>query len=190
VESPQKQQQQRNTHNPYSLDSAGTVISPYRNPLNETPAPSPHPRSLSSPEVLPLALGRLFREPENHIEHIPMLLQKPLEYSDAAPPITVAMEGRSICQTIFLEEHSCYESFAQALRGMFVGSIQEADLINTKDYCNLSNAIPGYVIAYEDNEGDLLLAGDLSWKDFVRAAKRIRILQAKDRQGRVRKRES
>nr|KYP57464.1 Putative auxin-responsive protein IAA33 [Cajanus cajan] len=47
------------------------------------------------------------------------------------------------------------------------------------DDLNLSNAIPGHVIAYEDMENDLLLAGDLTWKDFVRVAKRIRILPAK-----------
>lgn len=184
-------QQQRNTQRPYSLDSAGTVISPYQNPLNGTPAP-PLPRALSSSEVPQFTVGRLFREPENHTKHIPTVHQQPLAYSDGAPPVTVVMEGHSICQTIFLEEHSCYESFAQNLRGMFVGSIEEADLIETKNYCNLSNAIPGYLIAYEDNEGDLLLTGDLSWKDFVGAAKRIRILAAKDRggQSRVRRRES
>ena len=79
----------------------------------------------------------------------------------------MVVEGCSICHRIFLEEHSCYVSFMCALREMFVGNIlaldgQEADLIHSRDYCNLSNAIPGYLIAYEDHEGDLLLAGDLS----------------------------
>lgn len=190
VESPQ-QQQRYITHSPYSLHSSGTVISPYQNPRNETPTPPPpDPRSLSLPEVLQFAVGRLCREPEKRTEHIDqMQLQKPLEYSDATPPVTVVVEGRSICQRILLEEHSCYESFARALSEMFVGNIlaldgQEADLIHSRDYCNLSNAIPGYLIAYEDHEGDLLLAGDLSWKDFVGAAKRIRILPAKNRQSR------
>ncbi|KAI3856577.1 hypothetical protein MKX03_032441 [Papaver bracteatum] len=51
---------------------------------------------------------------------------------------------------------------------------------------SLSNAIPGHLIAYEDMEDDLLLAGDLNWKDFVRVAKRIRIIlvKAKSRRGR------
>ncbi|KAK9901909.1 hypothetical protein M0R45_001866 [Rubus argutus] len=50
--------------------------------------------------------------------------------------------------------------------------------IDNKDL-DLSNAVPGHVIAYEDMENDLLLAGDLNWLDFVRVAKRIRILPAK-----------
>jgi hypothetical protein len=29
---------------------------------------------------------------------------------------------------------------------------------------DLSNAIPGHLIAYEDIENDLLLAGDLNWQ--------------------------
>ncbi|CAA0837334.1 Auxin-responsive protein IAA33 [Striga hermonthica] len=44
---------------------------------------------------------------------------------------------------------------------------------------DLSNAVPGHLIAYEDMENDLLLVGDLNWKDFVRVAKRIRILPIK-----------
>jgi hypothetical protein len=29
---------------------------------------------------------------------------------------------------------------------------------------DIANAIPGHVVAYEDMEDDLLLAGDLKWK--------------------------
>ncbi|KAI9125466.1 hypothetical protein K1719_002884 [Acacia pycnantha] len=55
-----------------------------------------------------------------------------------------------------------------------VGGYDEDD-----DSVDLYNAIPGHLVAYEDVENDLLLAGDLNWKDFVRVAKRIRILPAK-----------
>ncbi|RZC73808.1 hypothetical protein C5167_049283 [Papaver somniferum] len=55
---------------------------------------------------------------------------------------------------------------------------------------SLSNAIPGHLIAYEDMEDDLLLAGDLNWKqilkDFVRLAKRIRIIPVKEKSRRGR----
>ncbi|KAG8372378.1 hypothetical protein BUALT_Bualt12G0060000 [Buddleja alternifolia] len=112
------------------------------------------------------------------------------------PPVTVVLEGRSICQRISLHKHGSYQSLARALRHMFVDIIGD----NNNNYNNnnnsssssscdhnnesninldLSNAVPGYLIAYEDMENDLLLVGDLNWKDFVRVAKRIRILPAK-----------
>ncbi|KAK8655155.1 hypothetical protein V6N13_107745 [Hibiscus sabdariffa] len=97
--------------------------------------------------------------------------------STVVPLVTVVLEGRSICQRISLHKHASYHSLAKALRQMFVdgnddGTASENDL-------DLSNAVPGHLIAYEDMENDLLLAGDLNWKDFVRVAKRIRILPAK-----------
>nr|GMC94666.1 auxin-responsive protein IAA33 [Ipomoea batatas]GME15676.1 auxin-responsive protein IAA33 [Ipomoea batatas]GME20648.1 auxin-responsive protein IAA33 [Ipomoea batatas] len=94
--------------------------------------------------------------------------------SSVVPPVTVVLEGRSICHRISLHKHASYASLAKALRQMFVdgGNADDAGL-------DLSNAIPGHLIAYEDMENDLLLVGDLSWKDFVRVARRIRILPRK-----------
>ncbi|KAE9609856.1 hypothetical protein Lal_00006858 [Lupinus albus] len=97
--------------------------------------------------------------------------------STVVPAVTVVLEGRSICQRINLHNHASYQSLAKALRQMFVEG-DEGNMEND-DHLDLSNAIPGYLIAYEDMENDLLLAGDLSWKDFVRVAKRIRILPVK-----------
>ncbi|XP_021723406.1 auxin-responsive protein IAA33-like [Chenopodium quinoa] len=112
---------------------------------------------------------------------------------NVVPSITVVLEGRSICHRINLQNHGNYQSLAKALRQMFVeiANIQQNDdENNNNNICgdngqqqqqqlDLSNAVPGYVIAYEDMENDLLLAGDLQWKDFVRVAKRIRILPVK-----------
>ncbi|MED6184898.1 Iaa33p [Stylosanthes scabra] len=112
--------------------------------------------------------------------------------STVVPAVTVVLEGRSICHRISLHNHGSYQSLAKALRQMFVdgadsssSSSASASAQNSSDDDNssndldLSNAIPGHLIAYEDIENDLLLAGDLSWKDFVRVAKRIRIVPAK-----------
>ncbi|CAJ1941847.1 unnamed protein product [Sphenostylis stenocarpa] len=93
--------------------------------------------------------------------------------STVVPAVTVVLEGRSICQRISLHNHGSYQSLAKALRQMFAEDAADSDDLD------LSNAIPGHLIAYEDMENDLLLAGDLSWKDFVRVAKRIRIVPAK-----------
>ncbi|KAK7388514.1 hypothetical protein VNO78_23332 [Psophocarpus tetragonolobus] len=103
--------------------------------------------------------------------------------SSVVPAVTVVLEGRSICQRISLHNHGSYQSLAKALRQMFV---EDAD---TTDDLNLSNAIPGYLIAYEDIENDLLLAGDLNWNDFVRVAKRIRIVPAKGNSKKVQQKE-
>lgn len=81
--------------------------------------------------------------------------------SSVVPPVTVVLEGRSICQRISLDKHGSYQSLAMALRQMFVDG---ADSTSETDNLDLSNAIPGHLIAYEDMENDLLLAGDLSWK--------------------------
>ncbi|KAH7572586.1 hypothetical protein ACOSQ2_015991 [Xanthoceras sorbifolium] len=105
--------------------------------------------------------------------------------STVVPPVTVVLEGRSICQRISLHKHASYKSLAKALRQMFVddGCIDattSSGVASGHDHdLDLSNAVPGHLIAYEDIENDLLLAGDLNWKDFVRVAKRIRILPVK-----------
>nr|XP_010929472.1 auxin-responsive protein IAA33-like [Elaeis guineensis] len=100
--------------------------------------------------------------------------------STVVPSVTVVLEGRSICHRIHLHKHSSYKSLAVALRRMFVDVDDNKGLGESgPDGLDLSNAVPGYMVAYEDMEDDLLLAGDLNWKDFVRVTKRIRIIPAK-----------
>ncbi|XP_021810077.1 auxin-responsive protein IAA33 [Prunus avium] len=121
--------------------------------------------------------SQLIRNPNGaSLHNFPGLLDDDL-VSTMVPPVTVVLEGRSICQRISLQKHASYQSLAMALRQMFVDG-SDVGAVNDKDL-DLSNAVPGHVIAYEDMENDLLLAGDLNWKDFVRVAKRIRILPAK-----------
>lgn len=108
--------------------------------------------------------SHLIRNPNgngNSLHGFPGLLDDDL-VSTMVPPVTVVLEGRSICQRICLQKHASYQSLAKALRQMFVdggdvGTVSDKDL-------DLSNAVPGHVIAYEDMENDLLLAGDLNWK--------------------------
>lgn len=85
--------------------------------------------------------------------------------STVVPPVTVVLEGRSICHRVYLNKHSSYKSLAIALRRMFVDVDDKEDLGDKgTEGLDLSNAVPGYVVAYEDMEDDLLLAGDLNWK--------------------------
>ncbi|KAK7839329.1 auxin-responsive protein IAA33 [Quercus suber] len=118
----------------------------------------------------------------NLIQGFPAGLDDDDLVSTVVPPVTVVLEGRSICQRISLHKHASYQSLAKALRQMFVDIGDSTNGVansESTDHIDLSNAIPGHLIAYEDMENDLLLAGDLNWKDFVRVAKRIRILPVK-----------
>ncbi|KAJ9557661.1 hypothetical protein OSB04_012275 [Centaurea solstitialis] len=94
------------------------------------------------------------------------------------PAVTVVVEGRSICHRISLHNHDGYNSLAKALRHMLVDDNYDHD-DHERVTVDLSNAVPGHMIAYEDLENDLLLAGDLNWKDFIRVARRIRIIPVK-----------
>ncbi|KAK8918330.1 Auxin-responsive protein IAA33 [Platanthera zijinensis] len=95
-----------------------------------------------------------------------------------SPSVSVFLEGRSISHRVRLDRHASYDSLAATLRRMFVDAAA-ADDASPNSGLDLSNAVPGHMVAYEDVEDDLILAGDLSWKDFVRVAKRIRIIPAK-----------
>ncbi|XP_022685516.1 auxin-responsive protein IAA33-like [Setaria italica] len=63
--------------------------------------------------------------------------------ANVVPPVTVVLDG-----------------LAGALRCLFV----DADEGQGEDGLDRANAIPGHVVAYEDMEDDLLLAGHLKWK--------------------------
>lgn len=91
-------------------------------------------------------------------------LSRSVTEDDAAagivPPVTVVLEGRSICQRVHLSRHAGYGSLAAALRRLFVGE----EAAEGEEGLELANAVPGHVVAYEDMEEDLLLAGDLCWR--------------------------
>ncbi|XP_038890972.1 auxin-responsive protein IAA33 [Benincasa hispida] len=111
------------------------------------------------------------------------------DFAAVIPPVTVVLEGRAICQRISLHKHASYESLAKALRRMFVDDEDGGGgggENSGERQLDLTNAVPGHIVAYEDIENDLLLAGDLNWNDFVRVAKRIRIMpvKANSRRGR------
>ena len=89
------------------------------------------------------------------------------------PPVTVVLDGRCICHRVHLSRHTGYRSLAGALRRMFVdtdaaaadeGGSRSGGADAADHGLDLSNAVPGHVVAYEDMEDDLLLAGDLNWK--------------------------
>ncbi|KAL3675344.1 hypothetical protein R1sor_025292 [Riccia sorocarpa] len=110
----------------------------------------------------------------------PVDLPKNLSLQGTGPtaPLTVLMEGRPFSRRIVLQEYDSYGSFSAAMRSLFESEVPAQEPRTHGESCNLANAIPGYAIVYQDEEGDVLLAGDLPWRDFVRAARQIRIVPA------------
>lgn len=80
--------------------------------------------------------------------------------ASVVPPVTVVLDGRAICHRVCLDKYTSYESLAKALRRIFV----DGDEGDADGEVEIANAVPGYVVAYEDMEDDLLLVGDLNWK--------------------------
>ncbi|GBG85126.1 Aux/IAA family protein [Chara braunii] len=119
---------------------------------------------------------------------------EPLPHSRAAPAgestahITAIMEGWPIGRRISLREHYNYEGLSTTLRHMFEFMIPAEQRYwirpGCHPPCNSLNALPGHVIAYEDADGDLMLAGDIPWEHFVTTAKRIKIVQTSQYFGR------
>ncbi|XVF34216.1 hypothetical protein REPUB_Repub18cG0040000 [Reevesia pubescens] len=142
----------------------------------------PHHYSSSSPLISSSSNPTNYNNISTKVsQHFPGLINDDDDLvSSVVPPVTVVLEGRSICQRISLHKHASYHSLAKALRQMFLELGNDDRSITSENDLDLSNAVPGHLIAYEDMENDLLLAGDLNWKDFVRVAKRIRILPAKE----------
>ncbi|KAJ7535140.1 hypothetical protein O6H91_12G019900 [Diphasiastrum complanatum] len=107
--------------------------------------------------------------------------QMPVSGKDALPSVTVVMEGQSALWRICLQEHCGYSSFAHAIRMIVANNNSAQDLCTLGGECDLENAVPGHRIAYEDDEGDLLLVGDLPWRDFAHSARQIRVVPSKSR---------
>lgn len=141
---------------------------------------------------------RLLTPPPTVVPSPPLIMAKPprldgvdLVPAHVVPSVTVVLDGRSICHRVNLHDHASYQSLAKALRCMFADTVNvddhhDHDLVDDHDHggdddgvVDLTNAVSGHIVAYEDLENDLLLAGDLNWKDFVRVARRIRILPTK-----------
>lgn len=113
-------------------------------------------RLMSQPYMINM---QLHPQNNNTINHKFLKEEDDLMIAGVIPAVTVVVEGRSICHRVSLHSHDGYNSLAKALRHMLVDD-QEAE----QGGLDLSNAVPGHIVAYEDMENDLLLVGDLNWK--------------------------
>ncbi|KAG6571548.1 Auxin-responsive protein IAA11, partial [Cucurbita argyrosperma subsp. sororia] len=99
--------------------------------------------------------------------------------------VKVNMDGVLIGRKVNLSAHSSYETLAQTVENMFLdptalvdstgSSIKEHDIVRPS---RLLNGLSGYMLTYEDREGDWMLVGDVPWGMFTQSVKRLRIMKA------------
>ncbi|CAJ1944602.1 unnamed protein product [Sphenostylis stenocarpa] len=76
--------------------------------------------------------------------------------------VKVKMEGVGIARKVDLCMHQSFHTLMKTLMDMFGKCNQESNC---------------YELAYQDNEGDWLLAQDVPWRNFIGCAQRLRLLK-------------
>ncbi|OUZ99676.1 AUX/IAA protein [Macleaya cordata] len=85
--------------------------------------------------------------------------------------VKVSMDGAPYLRKIDLNVHEGYSDLVVAidkLFGCFGGFGKD------------SNSSEGYVLIYEDKDGDWMLVGDVPWRMFIESCKRLRIMKRSD----------
>ncbi|CAL5198658.1 unnamed protein product [Lathyrus oleraceus] len=77
--------------------------------------------------------------------------------------VKVKMEGVGIARKVNLSTHHSFHTLNQTLMNMF-GKCDDDQQ---------------YELVYQDNEGDWLLAQDVSWRSFIECAQRLKLLKSR-----------
>ncbi|ESW27032.1 hypothetical protein PHAVU_003G167700 [Phaseolus vulgaris] len=80
--------------------------------------------------------------------------------------VKVKMEGVGIARKVDLGMHQSFETLMETLMDMFGTGLQESN---------------SYELAYQDKEGDWLLAQDVPWRSFVGCARRLKLVKSSSR---------
>ncbi|XP_030477609.1 auxin-responsive protein IAA11 [Syzygium oleosum] len=108
--------------------------------------------------------------------------------------VKVNMDGDAIGRKVDLNAHQCYESLAETLEDMFdypttkVNATRSNRLmhhgsVGATRASKLLDGSSGYVLTYEDKDGDWMLIGDLPWRMFLNSVKRLRIMKTSEANG-------
>ncbi|KAK8918298.1 Auxin-induced protein 22D [Platanthera zijinensis] len=91
--------------------------------------------------------------------------------------VKVSMDGAPYLRKIDINVYQSYEKLREALEDMFkcfsLGYSPGAG----------SGGRSNYAVAYEDKEGDWMLAGDVPWRMFISSCKRLRIMRGSEAKG-------
>ncbi|KAG6541979.1 hypothetical protein Mapa_016616 [Marchantia paleacea] len=98
--------------------------------------------------------------------------------------VKVHMDGVPIGRKVDLRTNSSYEKLSQMLDEMFRTFVNGQ---NGSNRITLASDIkrnflqgPDYVLTYEDQDGDLMLVGDVPWTMFIDTVKRLRIMKGSE----------
>ncbi|KAF5736707.1 hypothetical protein HS088_TW14G00857 [Tripterygium wilfordii] len=104
--------------------------------------------------------------------------------------VKVNMDGVPIGRKVDLNAHTCYETLARNLEDMFFRSNSTLNSIGSggekeeaKNSSKLLDGSCGFVLTYEDKEGDWMLVGDVPWGMFHISVKRLRIMRTSEANG-------
>lgn len=89
-------------------------------------------------------------------------------------PVKVTMDGIPVGRRVDLRDHDSYESLTQKLDDMFRDYGLNTEGVGPS---YLLSGKSEYVLAYKDDEGDLMFAGDVPWPMFRSSVMKIRIMK-------------
>lgn len=92
--------------------------------------------------------------------------------------VKVAVDGAPYLRKVDLEMYDSYQKLLNALENMFT-CLTICNFVSESKLMDLTNGVE-YVPTYEDKDGDWMLVGDVPWKMFVEACKRIRLMKSSE----------
>ncbi|KAL3691258.1 hypothetical protein R1sor_004909 [Riccia sorocarpa] len=105
-----------------------------------------------------------------------------------SPFVKVNMDGYPVGRKVDLRIHNSYEKLSQALDEMFrpqfetflSGQSGPNRITLPSDLKRNFLQGPDFVLTYEDQDGDLMLVGDVPWTMFIDNVKRLRIMKGSE----------
>ncbi|XP_020266824.1 auxin-responsive protein IAA7-like, partial [Asparagus officinalis] len=101
--------------------------------------------------------------------------------------VKINMDGIPIGRKVDLSAYDSYEKLCSAVGELFQGLLAaqkdpaiaggQVTAEQKKAFTGLLDGTGDYTLVYEDDEGDRMLVGDVSWDMFVSTAKRLRVLK-------------
>ncbi|KAG0453879.1 hypothetical protein HPP92_025183 [Vanilla planifolia] len=93
-------------------------------------------------------------------------MRKTMKKDDDCVFVKVAMDGAPYLRKIDLNVYEGYDELKMVLKGMF-------NCFTLGEGCDGQ----GYVMVFQDKDGDWMMVGDVPWEMFITSCKRLRIMK-------------